>query len=128
MLLDEPLSSLDSFLRRQLGFLVREMQQNMDIPVIMVTHSWEEASLMSDRIAVIDNGRIIQEGSPGSIIENPSCDLVIKLTGQSNLISLEGNTHGFGDHCQSQIVTKLIPGNHHIYLLLLMPSWHLILQ
>ncbi|MHA1166946.1 MAG: ABC transporter ATP-binding protein [Candidatus Hodarchaeales archaeon] len=116
LLLDEPLSSLDSFLRRQLGFLVREIQQSMSIPAIMVTHSWEEASLMSDRIAVIDKGHIIQEGCPSSILENPSCDLVIKLTGQSNIISLEGNIHGFGDQKQKQIVTKLIPGNHRIYL------------
>ncbi|MFW9996682.1 MAG: hypothetical protein ACFFD4_31865, partial [Candidatus Odinarchaeota archaeon] len=88
LLLDEPLSSLDSFLRQQLGFLVRDIQQETAIPAIMVTHSWDEA-IMSDRIVVLEKGKLVQEGTPREIVEQPASEEVIKLTGLSNVVVIE---------------------------------------
>ncbi|MHA2330846.1 MAG: ABC transporter ATP-binding protein [Candidatus Hodarchaeales archaeon] len=88
LLLDEPLSSLDSFLRKRLGFLVKDIQQETGIPAIMVTHSWEEA-LLSDRIVILENGKVVQEGSPEMIVNRPASEGVVQMTGLSNVIMFE---------------------------------------
>ncbi|MDO8645575.1 MAG: ABC transporter ATP-binding protein [Candidatus Planktophila sp.] len=90
LLLDEPLGALDLKLREQMQIELKELQREVGITFIFVTHDQEEALTMSDRIAVFNHGRIEQLGSPREIYENPQSLFVSEFVGQTNKIEIEG--------------------------------------
>ena len=87
LLLDEPLGALDLKLRQQMQIELKELQREVGITFIFVTHDQEEALTMSDRIAVFDRGKIQQLDNPSTIYERPSNEFVAGFVGISNLIS-----------------------------------------
>ncbi len=89
LLLDEPLGALDLKLRQQMQVELKAIQQRVGITFIFVTHDQEEALTMSDRIAVFNEGRIEQVGSPSEIYERPASAFVAGFVGTSNLIGGE---------------------------------------
>jgi putative spermidine/putrescine transport system ATP-binding protein len=89
LLLDEPLGALDLKLRQQLQVELKLIQKEVGITFIYVTHDQDEALSMSDRVAVMDAGRIIQVGSPHDVYDEPSSDFVAGFVGVSNLLELE---------------------------------------
>ena len=87
LLLDEPLGALDLKLRQQMQIELKQLQREVGITFIFVTHDQEEALTMSDRIAVFDRGRIQQIDKPSAIYERPKNIFVADFVGVSNLIS-----------------------------------------
>ncbi len=87
LLLDEPLSNLDAKLREQMRGEVRELQLRLGIATLYVTHDQVEALSMSDRIAVMAGGQIIQEGGPRDIYERPADTFVADFVGSGNFIT-----------------------------------------
>lgn len=87
LLLDEPLGALDLKLREQMQIELKELQRQVGITFIFVTHDQEEALTMSDRVAVFDRGKIQQLDSPSMIYERPANSFVAGFVGISNLIS-----------------------------------------
>jgi iron(III) transport system ATP-binding protein len=86
LLFDEPLSNLDAKLRRQVRQDIRDIQQNLGLTVVYVTHDQEEALAVSDRIIVMRNAAIAQEGSPRDLYESPADRFVADFIGEANLI------------------------------------------
>lgn len=86
LLFDEPLSNLDAKLRRQVREEIREIQQNLGLTVVYVTHDQEEALAVSDRIVVMRNAQIAQEGSPRDLYELPNDAFVADFIGEANLV------------------------------------------
>jgi spermidine/putrescine transport system ATP-binding protein len=86
LLLDEPLGALDAKLRKALQIELKSIQEEVGITFIYVTHDQEEALTMSDRIAVMSNGRIEQTGPPKEVYEEPSTAYVADFLGVSNLM------------------------------------------
>jgi iron(III) transport system ATP-binding protein len=86
LLLDEPLSNLDAKIRIQVRAEIRKLQKELKITTIYVTHDQEEALTLSDRIAVIDYGKIQQVGSPRDLYERPENPFVADFIGINNLI------------------------------------------
>lgn len=84
LLLDEPLSNLDLKLRQQMRVELRQLQERLGITTIFVTHDQEESLSMGDRVAVMENGRINQLGSPKSIYEFPHSRFIADFIGESN--------------------------------------------
>ncbi|MFB4277554.1 ABC transporter ATP-binding protein [Nonomuraea sp. MTCD27] len=87
LLLDEPLGALDLKLREEMQVELKELQREVGITFLFVTHDQEEALTMSDRVAVFDRGRIEQVGTPAEIYERPATEFVAGFVGTSNLIS-----------------------------------------
>ena len=102
LLLDEPLGALDLKLRKEMQYELKSMQQKLGITFIYVTHDQEEALTMSDKIIIMNEGRIQQIGSPTDIYNEPENAFVADFIGESNIIdgimhedfivSFEGNT------------------------------------
>jgi spermidine/putrescine ABC transporter ATP-binding subunit len=86
VLMDEPLGALDKNLRFEMQVEIKEIQQRLGMTVLYVTHDQEEAMSMSDRIAIMDHGRIHQVGSPGEVYERPANPFVGRFLGEANLI------------------------------------------
>ena len=89
LLLDEPLGALDLKLREEMQIELKEIQEEVGITFIYVTHDQEEALTMSDRLAVFNHGRIEQVGSPADVYEHPITTFVAGFVGTSNLLSGE---------------------------------------
>jgi iron(III) transport system ATP-binding protein len=87
LLLDEPLSNLDAKLRVEMRLELLKLQRDLGLTTIYVTHDQEEALALSTRIAVIERGQVIQQGTPREIYEQPANDFVAGFIGQSNLIA-----------------------------------------
>jgi sulfate/thiosulfate transport system ATP-binding protein len=85
LLLDEPFGALDATVRRDLRRWLRKLHQRIHVTTILVTHDQEEALEVSDRVAVMNNGRIEQFASPAEIYENPANPFVFKFLGSYNL-------------------------------------------
>jgi putative spermidine/putrescine transport system ATP-binding protein len=92
LLLDEPLGALDLKLREQLQVELKQIQREVGITFVYVTHDQEEALTMSDRIAVFNEGRIEQAGEPESVYERPANPFVAGFVGVSNLIHRDGRS------------------------------------
>jgi spermidine/putrescine transport system ATP-binding protein len=92
LLLDEPLGALDLKLRKQMQLELKRIQKEVGITFVFVTHDQEEAMTISDRIAVMNNGKIEQLGRPEDVYERPSTVFVAEFLGASNL--LEGTYRG----------------------------------
>jgi iron(III) transport system ATP-binding protein len=89
LLLDEPLSNLDAKLRERMRTEIRVLQRRLGITTVFVTHDQTEALSMSDRIAVMDGGRIVQEGSPRDIYFHTDHTFVANFIGSTNLLAGE---------------------------------------
>lgn len=89
LLLDEPLSNLDAKIRQQVRAEIRKLQKELAITAIYVTHDQEEALTLSDRIAVLDHGKLQQIGSPRDLYERPGNLFVADFIGINNLIAGE---------------------------------------
>ena len=87
LLLDEPLSALDLKLRQNMQYELKEMQRNLGITFIFVTHDQEEAMVMSDRIVVMKDGIIQQLGTPKDIYNEPENRFIANFIGESNIVS-----------------------------------------
>ena len=97
LLLDEPLSALDLLLRKEMQIELKRLQHETGITFIFVTHDQEEALTMSDRVAVMNNGKIRQVGAPREIYDHPSERFVANFIGDTNfltakLVSTENST------------------------------------
>jgi len=86
LLLDEPLGALDLKLRKEMQIELKALQQEVGITFIYVTHDQEEALTMSDRIAVMSQGKVLQMGSPIEIYERPNCKFVADFIGTTNFM------------------------------------------
>jgi iron(III) transport system ATP-binding protein len=95
LLFDEPLSNLDAKLRRRVRQEIRELQQSLALTVIYVTHDQEEALAVSDRIIVMDKGRIAQQGTPRELYEAPASRFLADFIGDANLV--DGEVVAVGD-------------------------------
>ncbi|MGN7800386.1 ABC transporter ATP-binding protein [Leifsonia sp. 22587] len=89
LLLDEPLGALDLKLRQQMQVELKQLQHELGIAFVFVTHDQDEALTLSDRIAVFNNGRIEQLGTPRELYENPVSRFVADFVGTSNLFGRE---------------------------------------
>ena len=85
LLLDEPLSALDARLRERLRVRIREIQQELDITTVYVTHDQEEALAISDRIAVVNDGHVEQVGTPQDVYHDPATRFVAAFMGENNV-------------------------------------------
>lgn len=94
LLLDEPLSNLDAKLREEMRLDIRHLVKRLGITALYVTHDQLEALTMSDRVAVMNAGQIIQEGSPVEIYKKPADSFVARFIGLANF--LEGRARGTG--------------------------------
>jgi spermidine/putrescine transport system ATP-binding protein len=87
LLLDEPLGAIDLKLRKEMQLELKSLNQQLGTTFVYVTHDQEEALTMSDRIAVMDNGRVAQLGTPAEIYENPRTAFVARFIGESNFFN-----------------------------------------
>jgi putative spermidine/putrescine transport system ATP-binding protein len=90
LLLDEPLGALDLKLRQEMQLELKRIQREVEITFVFVTHDQEEALTMSDRLAVLNDGKIEQLGSPIEVYEHPASEFVAGFIGVSNLLERDG--------------------------------------
>jgi putative spermidine/putrescine transport system ATP-binding protein len=90
LLLDEPLGALDLKLRQEMQIFLKELQRELAITFIYVTHDQEEALTMSDRLAVFNSGAIEQIGTPADVYEHPRTEFVAGFVGVSNVVDRDG--------------------------------------
>ena len=99
LLLDEPLSNLDALLREQMRFEIAQIHEQLGITTVYVTHDQTEAMVMSDRIAVLNQGKIVQLGHPAEIYARPSSKFVAGFMGTTSFV------HGVVDQVAGDFVT-----------------------
>ncbi|WP_232686807.1 ABC transporter ATP-binding protein [Halobacterium zhouii] len=103
LLLDEPMSALDARLRERLRVQVKEIQSELDITTVYVTHDQEEALSISDRVAVMNDGRVEQVGTPEAVYRDPASTFVASFVGDNNVfygaspVEMEGSAVRVGD-------------------------------
>jgi putative spermidine/putrescine transport system ATP-binding protein len=90
LLLDEPLGALDLKLRQEMQIFLKALQRDLGITFVYVTHDQEEALTMSDRLAVFNDGRIEQVGTPAEVYEHPQTEFVAGFVGVSNVLERDG--------------------------------------
>jgi putative spermidine/putrescine transport system ATP-binding protein len=90
LLLDEPLGALDLKLRQDMQVFLKSLQRDLGMTFIYVTHDQEEALTMSDHVAVFNNGRVEQVGSPTEVYEHPATEFVAGFVGTSNILERGG--------------------------------------
>jgi len=95
LLLDEPLGAIDLKLRKEMQLELKALNRRLGLTFIYVTHDQDEALTMSDRIAVMDRGRVVQVGNPAQIYEDPRTAFVAGFIGEANI--LDGKTEGRQD-------------------------------
>jgi len=114
LLLDEPLGALDKKLREKMQLELKRLQLESGITFIIVTHDQEEALVMSDRMAVLDGGKVCQCGSPSELYENPNSRFVANFIGVSNLFegvrSGERSVRVNGQELVVETDVPLVPG------------------
>jgi spermidine/putrescine ABC transporter ATP-binding subunit len=118
LLLDEPLSNLDAKIRIQVRAEIRTLQQTLGITTVYVTHDQEEALSLSDRIAVMRDGRVLQVGPPRELYERPRSRFVADFVGTNNLLpgTVGGTANGVVvvetslGPLRARAITRLVPG------------------
>ena len=112
LLLDEPLSNLDARLRDKMRVEIKALQKKLGITTIFVTHDQTEALTMSDNIAVFEQGRIAQVGTPQGVYADPSCAFVAKFVGDTNLFEarVQGGKAVVSDDLVFQLATQTKQG------------------
>ncbi len=129
LLLDEPLSNLDANLREEMRFEIRRLHEEFRITTVYVTHDQAEAMVTSDRIVVMNRGRVIQVGSPVEIFEQPKTRFVAEFIGKTNILTGRAtslNKLSLGDGIEIQVAeaaaispedeTSVCVRPHHILL------------
>jgi mannopine transport system ATP-binding protein len=101
LLMDEPLGALDKKLREQMQIEIKRLQQSLGVTVIYVTHDQEEALTMSDRVAVMNGGRLIQVGTPRDLYDTPATPFVADFIGKMNF--LDGTCRDVADAITIQL-------------------------
>jgi spermidine/putrescine ABC transporter ATP-binding subunit len=96
LLLDEPLAALDRKLRKEVQVEIKGLQRTLGITFVLVTHDQEEALALSDRMAVMSHGRVVQVGSPADVFERPETELVAEFMGAANFFTAEARPAGPG--------------------------------
>lgn len=102
LLLDEPLSNLDAKLREQMRVEIRALQKKLNLTVLYVTHDQAEAMTLSDRIAVVNRGRLEQVGSPAEVYESPATPFVAEFLGRT--VCFEGRIAMNGSCCCIELI------------------------
>ncbi|MEX2464737.1 MAG: ABC transporter ATP-binding protein [Gaiellaceae bacterium] len=124
LLLDEPLGALDLKVRKQLQIELKRIQERVGITFVYVTHDQEEALVMSDRVAVMQHGKIVQLGSPREIYDKPATRFVADFIGDTNFIKQNGSVvavrperlriakaaHAGPEGLSGEIVTTMVVG------------------
>jgi putative spermidine/putrescine transport system ATP-binding protein len=101
LLLDEPLSALDPFLRTRVRDELKRLQRELRITFIHVTHSQDEAMALADLMVVMDHGRIRQAGAPREVFERPASAFIARFIGGHNVLATPHGTIAIrADHCQ----------------------------
>ena len=95
LLLDEPFSALDKALRLDMQIELKRIQREVGITTIFVTHDQEEAITLSDRIGILDQGILRQEGSPTEVYESPESEFIATFLGDSNILSVRKDGKDF---------------------------------
>jgi spermidine/putrescine transport system ATP-binding protein len=103
LLLDEPLGALDAKLRKALQIELKSLQEEVGITFIYVTHDQEEALTMSDRLAVMSNGRVEQVGTPAEVYEEPRTSYVADFLGVSNLMEARAEGADVSGRCRVRL-------------------------
>ena len=112
LLLDEPLGALDAKLRRSLKVELKALQEQVGITFLYVTHDQEEALTMSDRLAVMRDGKIVQMGGPHHLYEEPADTYVADFLGVSNLMQVDVVSRGPGSACQVKLGESVLQVEH----------------
>jgi spermidine/putrescine transport system ATP-binding protein len=112
LLLDEPLGALDAKLRRSLKVELKALQEQVGITFLYVTHDQEEALTMSDRLAVMRDGKIVQLGTPTEVYEEPADTYVADFLGVSNLMPVDVVSRGVGGRCEVRLGETLLSVEH----------------
>ena len=135
LLLDEPLAALDRKLRREMQIELQNLQRNVGITFLLVTHDQEEALSMSDRVCVMREGRIVQTGSPRELYDSPANIYVAGFVGKTNFFPILGKggvisvrpemiemarerkilPPGLADQFEVNIVNRIFRGEHTEY-------------
>ncbi len=115
LLLDEPLSALDAKLRKQMQRELKHLQRQLGITFVFVTHDQQEAFAMSDRVVVMDEGRIEQAGTPIEIYEEPVSLKVAKFVGETNILDAE--ILGLDPSCPDRSLQAVVEGQRRHCLL-----------
>ncbi len=89
LLLDEPLSNLDARIRQTVRHEIKALQSRLGITTIHVTHDREEAMVMADRIIILDQGRLVQQGAPEQVYNRPASPFVASFMGADNIVALQ---------------------------------------
>ncbi len=105
LLLDEPLSNLDAKLREHMRFELRIMQRRLGVTALYVTHDQEEALTLSDRIVVMNQGRIEQLDTPDAVYERPASRFVAEFIGKANFLTLPQPVNVRGDEASVSLPT-----------------------
>ncbi len=109
LLLDEPLGALDLKLREQMQIELKQLQRELAITFVFVTHDQEEALTLSDRIAVFNSGHIEQIGSPRELYEQPKTNFVAGFVGTTNIFDEDASALLFGKRIRSTMRPERIP-------------------
>ena len=112
LLLDEPLGALDAKLRRSLKIELKALQEQVGITFLYVTHDQEEALTMSDRLAVMRDGKIVQIGAPHEVYEEPADTYVADFLGVSNLMAVDIVSRGPGAGCEVRLGETTLQVEH----------------
>jgi spermidine/putrescine transport system ATP-binding protein len=112
LLLDEPLGALDAKLRRSLKVELKALQEQVGITFLYVTHDQEEALTMSDRLAVMRDGQIVQIGPPAEVYEQPADTYVADFLGVSNLMPVQVVSRGPGAQCEVKLGESVLTVEH----------------
>jgi spermidine/putrescine transport system ATP-binding protein len=112
LLLDEPLGALDAKLRRSLKVELKSLQEQVGITFLYVTHDQEEALTMSDRLAVMRGGKIVQLGRPAEVYEQPTDTYVADFLGVSNLMEVDVVARGPGAQCEVKLGEAVLAADH----------------
>ncbi len=113
LLLDEPLSNLDASLREEMRFEIRRLHERFGITTLYVTHDQAEAMVISDRVAVLRGGRVVQVGPPAELFEHPRTRFVAEFIGKTNLIDAVADgaaSVARGPLCLRVAAGGLVPG------------------
>ncbi len=115
LLLDEPLSALDPQLRERLQTEIRRIQKKVKVTTLYVTHSQDEAFAISDRVAIINDGRIVQVGTPEELYDKPANEFVARFLGSGNVLQGTVKQVNGGELCIDVMGVQLpVIGNRNI--------------
>ena len=122
LLMDEPLSALDKNLREQMQLEIRHLHERLGMTTVYVTHDQREALTMSDRVAVINEGRIVQVDAPRTLYEHPETRFVADFVGESHILPVAGNEGGAVLHGRPLILGAPLRSDAADQLLVLRPE------